>query len=76
VWKRVVSYKMPVKDDGVTLMKDATAQFVQLITAKHTSKISCPLHPMCYSAVCKECVNFHTTFTIENKVGMLCNALI
>jgi hypothetical protein len=34
VWKSVVSYKMPVKDDGVTLMKDATAQFVQLITAK------------------------------------------
>jgi hypothetical protein len=30
----VVSYRKPVKDDGVTLLKNVTVQFGQLIIAK------------------------------------------
>jgi hypothetical protein len=58
VQKSVMSFEMPVKDDGVTLMKDATAQFFQIITAKHTLKIICSLPSTCYLVCVKNVLIF------------------
>jgi hypothetical protein len=71
-----VSYEMPVKDERVTLMKDATAQLVPLITTKCRWKFRYAFRLIRNFPACKECINFHVIFAIGNEVEMLRNALI